>query len=733
MAYNSINSTSIRFTGLASGLDTESIIEQLMTAEKIPVQKVEREKQLAEWKQEQFREITNSLRSFQEKYFNYLNMSTNMLSSSTYKNFSVISSDNTIVKAKGTTDALESNHTITVNNLATSSSIKSSYGITKNIEGTIAADFVSAVGRDFTLNIDGVDHTIEITSDVTDVSSLQTVIDEAVGSNKVMVSDSGGGVLAFGTVEGSGVHKLTVSSGDNDALLDLGFDSSSTYSNRISTTSTLESISSNLKEGFAFVSDQVSFTINGESFTFDKTTTLSSMLSEINSNSNAGVTVKYNELTDKFEIYSDQTGEGHNLKLDSDEGGFFNSVNLSAVTGTSAISDLTAMDFSTGTKYMDLVIDGEKQQISFDTNYSGDADYTNFLSDMEDKIETAYGLSAGSITASLDANNKLNIEIVSGGNSLLITETDTDSVLTTLGLEANYVEGEDAEVLLDGETVLRGENTFTIEGIEYTLLNESSEEQSISLEQDTDAIYDKIVEFVEDYNGLIATLNAKVDEEYDRDYQPLIDEEKEAMSEEEVELWENKAKTGLLRNDPIIEKMLSSMRTALYDSIDNISISLNSIGITTGTYEEKGKLYIDEDVLKAAIEEDADSVKDLFSKKPTNNVSNVRTLNSTERSARYAEEGLAYRIYDILQDNISTYRDNSGYKGFLIEKAGLEGDSSEYTNYLYKEISEYDEEIYDLYDKLAVKEERYYAQFTALESALSKLQSQANYITSMLG
>ena len=140
---------------------------------------------------------------------------------------------------------------------------------------------------------------------------------------------------------------------------------------------------------------------------------------------------------------------------------------------------------------------------------------------------------------------------------------------------------------INGQIITRSSNNFTVNGISYTLHKVSTEPQKIAIKPDVDGIYDSINSFVDRYNELIDKINGKLSEEYNRDYQPLTRQQKEAMSEKDIEKWEERAKTGLIRNDSILEKIVFSMRRGLFDKINGVDISLTNIGITTGSYYEK--------------------------------------------------------------------------------------------------------------------------------------------------
>lgn len=63
------------------------------------------------------------------------------------------------------------------------------------------------------------------------------------------------------------------------------------------------------------------------------------------------------------------------------------------------------------------------------------------------------------------------------------------------------------------------------------------------------------------------------------------------MTDDEIKLWEEKAQSGLLRNDSILSKAASDMRTALFADFtlpNGTKMNLTQLGITSGSYSEKG-------------------------------------------------------------------------------------------------------------------------------------------------
>ncbi|WP_236639254.1 flagellar filament capping protein FliD [Pelosinus sp. UFO1] len=319
------------------------------------------------------------------------------------------------------------------------------------------------------------------------------------------------------------------------------------------------------------------------------------------------------------------------------------------------------------------------------------------------------------------------------GNTLTVTDTDSSTSNFATLLLTTATAGVDAKVTIDDQALTRSSNTITLDGVTYTLNAETTEEATVTVTQDTDGVYDLISAFVDDYNTLIDTINTAIDENADSDYPPLTDDEKEEMTDDEITAWETKAKVGLLESDSTLEALLSDLRTSLIDSVSGSTISLSSIGISSGTYDEDGALYIDEDTLTAAIASDPEAVMNLFTQKSSTypNNSTVRSLSSSALSTRYEEEGISYRFYDTMQKYISTTRDSSGNKGTLLEKAGTEDDATDTDNTLTTLIDKYQEEIDDEEDRLDDLEDTLYDKYTTLETYISTMNSQLSALSSL--
>lgn len=287
----------------------------------------------------------------------------------------------------------------------------------------------------------------------------------------------------------------------------------------------------------------------------------------------------------------------------------------------------------------------------------------------------------------------------------------------TNNLTAN-AEGKNAKFTFNGLEMTKTSNNFTINGIKYTLnsVTDSNKTVTINSTTDTDGIFNNIKDFVDKYNTLIKNVNAKVTESKYRDYTPLTDEQREAMTDKQVEQWEAKAKSGLLRSDSTLQNGLAEMRIDLYSTvtIDGKKYQLADFGIeTSDNYADQGKLVIkDEAKLKQKITENPSLVAKLFNADSPD----------TAKTKNPEEQGIARRLKDTL-NKMQTQ---------ISKQAGT--DSSVSTSFaIGKSLNEVETNITNMKTKLDDIETRYYKKFSALDTALEKLNSQSSYLMSMLG
>ncbi|MGG3841785.1 flagellar hook-associated protein 2 [Anoxybacillus kestanbolensis] len=269
--------------------------------------------------------------------------------------------------------------------------------------------------------------------------------------------------------------------------------------------------------------------------------------------------------------------------------------------------------------------------------------------------------------------------------------------------------GQNAKFTINGLETERPSNTFTINGMTYTLKNTHTGTVTISSTTNTDAIFNSIKSFIDKYNETIDEINKKLKETRYRDYQPLTDEQREQLTEKQAEKWEEKARSGILRGDSILSNALSSMRQALYRKVEAASEGfqqLAQIGITTtANYLEGGKLIIDEAKLKQKIEENPEAVYRLFS-------------NNGEGNAK----GIVLQLRDEIKKTIKSIEDKAG---------NTLKTSNQYI--IGKSILDLDTRISAAEDRLKRVEDRYWKQFSAMEKAVQRANSQSMYLMNAFG
>jgi flagellar hook-associated protein 2 len=351
------------------------------------------------------------------------------------------------------------------------------------------------------------------------------------------------------------------------------------------------------------------------------------------------------------------------------------------------------------------------------------------------KLTIKAGATLDEVLKQLSNKRELGITAFAEGGKVSITKNDTGSASSitlqdadakllfesfglthTAGVLDKTTTGADANATINGLDVTRASNTFSLNDITYTLHQKSPAgvASKVSVSGDTDNMVDKIVQFVDKYNEMIEKIDDKLSEKRYRDYQPLSDEEKESMSDKQVEMWEERAKSGLIRNDSILSGTLTKLRTALYTPFNGTGVNsdykqLDQIGIsTTSNWRDKGKLTIDEDKLRAAIEADPNAVYSLF------NAEGTKT--NTE------SQGLLKRVRDTISDTVES-----------IEKKAGKPASVNNSYMLGRMLDNMDNQIDRFQDRLIQVEDRYWKQFTAMEKAIQQSNQQSMYLMNQFG
>lgn len=295
------------------------------------------------------------------------------------------------------------------------------------------------------------------------------------------------------------------------------------------------------------------------------------------------------------------------------------------------------------------------------------------------------------------------------GLSNITTEEQADKTVKVLcDSTVKAIDPADAIINYNGVDMSSSSNTISVNGLVMTVKAKTTEAVKISVSRDTDSVYNMIKGFVKSYNEVLKSMNDAYDADTAKGYEPLTDTQKEAMTDDEVTKWEDKIKNSLLRRDSSLEGVIGSMRSKLSNCVtyNEKKYSLASFGITSPDYAENGLLHIDgdsddsltsvkEDKLKKALSEDPDAV--------------MKTFNE-----------LADNLYDDMTNRMKSTSLRSSLT-FYNDKE------------MKKTLTQYKSDLSDMQNHLEDLETRYYKQFTALETAMAKLNSQSSSLTSMLG
>ncbi len=270
--------------------------------------------------------------------------------------------------------------------------------------------------------------------------------------------------------------------------------------------------------------------------------------------------------------------------------------------------------------------------------------------------------------------------------------------------------GKNAIFSYNGLETQRNSNVVRLNGFEVTLKEAANKDISFSSSPDTDKIFETVLKFVDKYNEIIGKINSELNEKQYRDFKPLTAEQKESMEEKEIELWEEKARSGTLRRESIFSSGLNKMRMDLYTPVIGINPDydqISEIGIkTSSNFNDRGKLIIDETKLKEAIAQNPNAIYELFTKDGT-------TTN---------EQGIARRLRDTIKDTMEGIEKKAG-KATTLDNSFAIGRNLENVNNSMQRFQ----------DRLFQIEDRYWRQFTAMEKAIQRSNQQSMFIMNSFG
>lgn len=670
----------MRMTGLISGLDTETLITQMISGHKTKVENAQKEQTKLKWKKEAWSSLNTKLYSF------YTGALSNFKSVGTYKAKKVESTDDSKIKVTSSNSAVNGVHTLSVKQLASSAYLTgaslqnkafntTSYVAAENADVKLS-DLKDSKGYD--LKLDG--KSFEISYKTTDADGQETTI------TKTITAQAG----SDGTLQ-------SVIDNMNQSLADEGINMTVSYN---AAKGALEFVNNTAQEVKG-----ADGTVTGYEGGIDYTLkTADDDAAKALGISKDGVTVSQKK-SDAGENILTMSSAFH-VKTVSDT--------AAAVTGSTKLTDMGIAD---GTTYTMTVGSGSDAK-----TYTYTIDQTTTLKSL------AAQFSKMGVAASYDEKQgRFFVNSAESGAAYDFTLTaDNADAVSKLGLDAasaTKVDAADAIVVYNGATFQQSSNNFSLNGLNFTVndVTTAKDEQGnikdnpirMTVSTDTDTIYKAVKDFVKEYNSLIKEMNTLYNADRAKDYEPLTSDEKENMSEKEIEEWEQKIKDSLLRRDDKLSSLTSSMRTTLNKSVEYTNTngetkrySLASFGINTGRWNEYGQLHINGDLDDADYKDYDDKLRAAIEEDPGALIQTLSTLGGElytnfQKAMKSSDYSSALTFYDDKQMDI--------------------------------EISSYDDKIKKLQEKMNDVEDRYYKQFAAMESALAKLQSSQSSLSSLFG
>ena len=723
----------IRMTGLNSGLNTESIVAALMSAQRTKMTKVENKKTKLEWKKDIWSSLNTKIYDFYTKSLSKMRLKSN------YMTKAASSSNTTKVVAKASTKAATGTYTVKVNKLASTQYVSSGkLNKVKVDDGNgnqVDADATSKTKlkdlKDTSGNptfINGTQIKIEngangqtVYLDVNEETTIQDFLDKCTSVGLTATFDEKQQRL-FLSSEKSGegnAFKITsseLSSNQQQASNDLktlvGYKGLSSADK-----STVDSLLAGLQNGTVTVADATQ------------------KLQEIGK---AGVESDAEKKANRFYYDVANKAAGDALSAAAAAGQSeadylkANGYSNLDVTDSAAVAEAKASYIDNKTtellgtqQYKDDIAAAIQNGISstdVQNKLPGTPSTDEFLYTFDDITTRTNNITNGIAAATQNYYTEMH-DNASDANasgsalaSLGLTNFDGTTEIKENDAANNgtgmvVIAAKDTEVEYNGATLTSNTTNISVSGLELEILGTTEGETvNITVTNDVSGIYDTIKDFLSEYNALLKEMNSYYNADSAKGYDVLSDDEKEAMKDSEVEKWEDKIKDSLLRRDSTLNSIISSFRNKMmgtFTASNGKTYSLSSIGISTsGDYAEGGLLHIrgDEDdaeyadeknVLKQLLEEDPDAVTDVFTH-------------------------LTESLYTDLQNKMSRTPLSSALT-FYNDKE------------MNSQLSDYKTRISKLEAKFNEMEDRYYKQFTAMEKAMANMQSQQNSLASYLG
>ena len=707
----------MRMSGLASGMDTESIIQQLVAARQTKVDNTKKAQTKLEWKQDTWKDLNTKLKNLQSKYISNLRFST------AYKKKTTKVSSSSIVSVITGEDAVNGVQQLSVKHLAktaylTGDKLKekadgSKWDALSKISDIVGDDFAEG---SISIAAGGKTVDIAVTGETT-VSDFLTKIKEA-GLNANF---------------DAGQQRFFISAKQSGAENNFSVTADGTAGSRILSSLGLQVSLKDDAASLAKYREYAGYYVAG-----DKDATLANMQSLIDKDVSAKVDEylnqyrnlvdskknaedKISEINEKYKDKTLESAEVYQSQLDEKNAKLKDLTSQIYVLPNGPEKGALIAQRDDLQKEIDEITELKKDADTLETQQKNLESYNNQMQEIKDKYIdiTEITDADGKVTYSATAKDdyKKGIEDTYYAKASYAAEVIANyNNGIDIGSGATKIDGKDAEILLNGAKFTSTTNSFAINGLTFTALAETKdgEEVTVTTQDDTDGIYDMVKNFFKEYNSIINEIDKLYNADSASGYEPLTDDEKEALSDSEVEKYEKKIKDALLRRDDNLSGIRSGLKDTMLQGIEvnGKTMYLSDFGISTlGYFEaadnEKNMYHIDGDPDDENTSGNADKLKSMISSDPDTVVSFFtqlsRNLYSKMNDLSKAVEG--YRSYGSFYDDKKMKSDYDDYK---------------------TKIAEQEQELADYEDK-------WYEKFSKMETALAKMQSNTNALTSLLG
>lgn len=665
----------IRITGMNSGLDTESIIAELVKAQKTKVDTLKKKQIKHEWKQDAWKDLNTKIKKF------YDGTLSNMRYESDYRKKTTKVSNTSAVSVITGANAINGSQKLKVKKVATTAYMTSAKLSGNNHANTQLKELGIEGDSKITVKTSGGNKEININGDMT-IDNLVNEFRNA-GLNANFDVDSQRFYISGGQSGAAGDFELEFYDKNGNVDLDtkskLGFN-------------TLDD-----KQYLDAYVEKYSDANYAQTLADAKTAMANAYKDEINIAANLIQSTENDIQKLKDEALVD------GLDLDDPDN--------SSEKIKERIAELKKKDEADLTEAEKTELEELDKKLGKAEEYETLKERKQNQEDTKKQFEDCLNPD-GSLTADVAAKVEEKVE-ADKAHALKLQEQYNNSAAGKTANLGHMTKGEDAVIELNGAEFTSSNNVFQINGLTITALEETDEAVTITTSEDTDGIYDMIKNFIKEYSTLINEMDKLYNADSAKDYEPLTDEEKDAMSEKEIEKWEQKIKDSVLRRDSTLSTVSSALKEIMMGGIEvnGKTMHLSDFGIETLGYwnaadNEKNAYHINgdeddeftknnEDKLRAAIANDPDSVVAFFT-------------------------GLSKSLWG----KVNTLMTKTDY-------------SSSFTVYedvrMKEEYDAYSEKIKKQEDKITALEDKWYKKFSAMETALAKMQSNQSAVTSLLG